>query len=66
MRCPRYDTDTPDGAELCIACGTSLKPRCSQCGADMLPRAKFCAECGTPLTAQTIIVQGALRSGDPG
>src|SRR5215510_6600438 len=53
MRCPRCDTDTPDGAKFCIECGTPLTPRCPQCGADVLPRAKFCAECGTPLTAQS-------------
>jgi class 3 adenylate cyclase len=53
MRCPRCDTDTPDGAKFCIECGTPLRPRCPQCGADVLPRAKFCAECGTPLTAQS-------------
>ena len=53
MRCPRCDTDTPDGAKFCIECGTPLKARCPQCGADALPRAKFCAECGTPLTAET-------------
>jgi class 3 adenylate cyclase len=52
MRCPRCDTDTPDGAKFCIECGTPLRARCPQCGADVLPRAKFCAECGTPLTAQ--------------
>jgi class 3 adenylate cyclase len=52
MRCPRCNTDTPDGAKFCIECGTPLKVRCPQCGADTLPQAKFCAECGTPLTAQ--------------
>jgi class 3 adenylate cyclase len=53
MRCPRCDTDTPDGAKFCIECGTSVTPRCPRCGADTLPRAKFCAECGSPLTAQS-------------
>jgi class 3 adenylate cyclase len=53
MRCPRCDTDTPEGAKFCTECGTPLKARCLQCGADSLPRAKFCSECGTPLTAQT-------------
>jgi class 3 adenylate cyclase len=53
MRCPRCDTDTPDGAKFCSECGIPLKSRCPQCGADVLPRAKFCAECGTPLTART-------------
>src|SRR5262245_36989833 len=53
MRCPRCDSDTPDGARFCIECGTPLRPRCPQCGADTLPRAKFCGACGTPLTAQT-------------
>jgi class 3 adenylate cyclase/tetratricopeptide (TPR) repeat protein len=54
MRCPRCESDNPDGAKFCIECGTPLTPRCPQCGADTLPRAKFCAECGTPLTAQTL------------
>src|SRR5882724_10731968 len=53
MRCPHCDAYTPDGAKLCIECGTPLTPRCPQCGADTLPRAKFCGACGTPLTAQS-------------
>jgi tetratricopeptide (TPR) repeat protein len=39
MRCPRCDTDTPEGAKFCIECGTPLRARCPQCGADVLPPA---------------------------
>jgi class 3 adenylate cyclase/tetratricopeptide (TPR) repeat protein len=52
MRCPRCESDNPDGTKFCIECGMSLRPRCPRCGADTLPRARFCGECGTALTGQ--------------
>jgi class 3 adenylate cyclase/tetratricopeptide (TPR) repeat protein len=53
MRCPRCQSDNPDGTKFCIECGNPLRSRCPYCGADNLPRAKFCGECGTSLTRQT-------------
>jgi class 3 adenylate cyclase/tetratricopeptide (TPR) repeat protein len=53
MRCPRCESDNPDGSKFCIECGMPLRPRCPRCGADNLPRAKFCGECGMALTGRT-------------
>jgi hypothetical protein len=53
MRCPRCDSDDPEGAEFFITRGTPVKPHSPQSGGATIPRAKHCGTCGTPLTAQT-------------
>src|SRR5262245_40297576 len=53
MRCPRCESDTPDGGKFCIECGSPLRPHCPRCGTEDVAQAKFCAECGTPLISHT-------------
>src|SRR5262245_55825239 len=49
MRCPSCNSQNPEDAKFCNACGISLPRRCPACGASNLPTSKFCNECGAPL-----------------
>jgi hypothetical protein len=53
MRCPRCESDDPEGAEFFITCVTPMKPHWPQSGEDTTPRAKHYGACGTSLTAPT-------------
>jgi len=48
MRCPSCDSDNPDVARFCSACGSRLATACVHCRAEIPPGARFCAFCGGP------------------
>src|SRR5207253_2447629 len=48
--CPACSTENPQGADFCLAGGTSLARRCPSCGAETLAGARFCVDCGAALT----------------
>src|SRR5215475_8031410 len=49
MRCPSCNSQNPEDAKFCDACGTSMPRRCPACGATNRTTAKFCNECGASL-----------------
>ena len=52
MKCPKCQTENPEGAEFCIECGQSLRLEllCPQCSHANPKGAKFCEKCGHSLT----------------
>ena len=52
MKCPNCQTELPDGAKFCMACGKTLQAElvCSRCAHINPPVAKYCLQCGQPLT----------------
>ena len=63
MKCPRCDTENPEQARFCLACGDQLVLVCPQCRTELPPNAKFCFACGT-----TVVVPppDAVRERDSG
>jgi class 3 adenylate cyclase/tetratricopeptide (TPR) repeat protein len=53
MRCPRCESDNPEGMKFCIECAAPLARRCPQCSFANPPQAKFCGQCATSLSGQT-------------
>src|SRR6516165_966081 len=53
MRCQSCNSQNPEDAKFCDACGTSLLRRCPACGAINRTTAKFCNACGTALGQET-------------
>ena len=53
MRCQSCNSQNPEDAKFCDACGTSLLRRCPACGAVTRTTAKFCNACGTALGQET-------------
>jgi class 3 adenylate cyclase/tetratricopeptide (TPR) repeat protein len=53
MICPNCQTELPDNAKFCMACGRTLQTElvCTQCKHANPPAAKFCLQCGQPLSA---------------
>ncbi len=50
MRCPHCQSEHPDGAERCPACGRSVSPEsCPLCGFVSPPSFRFCGQCGAAL-----------------
>jgi hypothetical protein len=49
MRYTGCNSENPEGARFCDACGAPLQVRCASCGASNRPGAKFCNECGAAL-----------------
>ena len=51
MKCPKCQTENPEGAKFCIECGQSLQLEmvCPECGHTNIPGSKFCKECGQRL-----------------
>src|SRR5262245_26899488 len=49
LQCPSCNSQNPERAKFCNACGASLPRRCPACGASNQPTAKFCNECGAAL-----------------
>src|SRR5215470_12270812 len=49
MRCPSCNSQNPEDAKFCNACGTSMPRRCPACGATNRTIAKFCNGCGAAL-----------------
>ena len=50
MKCPKCQTDNPEGAKFCVECGTKLELICPSCGFSNSPSFKFCSECGHELS----------------
>jgi class 3 adenylate cyclase len=50
MRCPRCESDNPEGMKFCIECAAPLTRRCPHCGFANPPQAKFCGQCATSLS----------------
>jgi class 3 adenylate cyclase len=51
MKCPSCQTELPDSARFCMACGRTLQTElvCTQCQHANPPAAKFCLQCGQSL-----------------
>ncbi len=54
MKCPKCQTESPEGAKFCIECGQSLQLEmvCPECGHTNIPGSKFCKECGHHLVEE--------------
>lgn len=52
MRCPKCDSESPDGARFCSECGQAMPMQCAGCGNLNPPSAKFCSECGAAAAAR--------------
>jgi predicted amidophosphoribosyltransferase len=52
MKCPKCQTDNPDGPRFCKGCGQSFQTEivCDHCHHANAVDAKFCNSCGQPLT----------------
>jgi class 3 adenylate cyclase/tetratricopeptide (TPR) repeat protein len=46
MKCPKCQTDNPNGIKFCGECGAKLEKNCPVCGFSNPPQFKFCGECG--------------------
>ena len=52
MKCPKCQTENPEGVKFCGECGQSLQTEltCPECGHVNPSDVEFCYECGHPLT----------------
>ena len=53
MKCPKCQTENPEGAKFCNECGNKLEFVCPQCGKVNYLGSKFCNECGHDLRKPT-------------
>jgi len=53
MVCHACQSDNPDDARFCEACGMLLDPRCPSCGQQNRATARFCRKCGVDLRSGT-------------
>jgi class 3 adenylate cyclase/tetratricopeptide (TPR) repeat protein len=51
MKCPKCQSQNPEGKKFCGKCGASLSSTCPHCGAVVPPEDSFCGECGQSLSA---------------
>jgi class 3 adenylate cyclase/tetratricopeptide (TPR) repeat protein len=49
MRCPRCESDNPDGMKFCIECATPLARSCPNCHFVNPPQARYCGQCAASL-----------------
>jgi class 3 adenylate cyclase/tetratricopeptide (TPR) repeat protein len=49
MKCPRCQSQTPDGKRFCTECGAPIPLPCPSCGGLNPPSARFCGDCGANL-----------------
>ncbi|MBI3734875.1 MAG: AAA family ATPase [Chloroflexi bacterium] len=54
MKCPRCQTNNPDGTKFCENCGQALERRCPNCNNPVAATAKFCGTCGFALAAPAV------------
>ena len=52
MKCPKCQTENPEGSSFCRGCGQALKTELvrSHCQHVDIQDSKFCNKCGQPLT----------------
>jgi len=50
MKCPKCQTENPEGMKCCVECGKKLETICPKCGFGNSPIFKFCGECGHDLS----------------
>jgi class 3 adenylate cyclase/tetratricopeptide (TPR) repeat protein len=50
MRCPRCESDNPDGMKFCIECATPLARSCPNCHFVNPPQARYCGQCAASLS----------------
>jgi tetratricopeptide (TPR) repeat protein len=70
MKCPKCQTENPEGVKFCGECGQSLSMEltCPQCGHKNPQGIKFCYECGYPLAepvpVKSIVTEPTSFAGD--
>ena len=50
MKCPKCQTENPEGMKFCVECGRKLETICPKCGFGNSLTFKFCGECGHQLS----------------
>jgi len=50
MKCPKCQSENPDGQKFCGECGSKLEMVCAGCGVSNPNHYKFCGECGHNLS----------------
>jgi class 3 adenylate cyclase/tetratricopeptide (TPR) repeat protein len=53
VKCPKCQTENPEGKKFCGECGAKLERVCPECSSPNPPQFKFCGECGRPLSPFT-------------
>ena len=46
MKCPKCQTENPEGKKFCRKCGTEMAVVCPRCGAKLQADDTFCGDCG--------------------
>ncbi len=55
MKCPKCQSENPEGAKFCNECGNSLDIMCPKCSKANPPGSKFCNECGQKLEKEEAV-----------
>jgi hypothetical protein len=50
MKCPKCQSENPEGKKFCGECGAKLEILCPSCNSFNPPQFKFCGDCGHPLS----------------
>ena len=65
MKCPKCQTDNPQGNKFCHQCGIKLPLICPQCGSECLPEHEYCGDCGHRLVGPETIDYSSPQSYTP-